>query len=75
MLNSKQVAVFDFREQAGKSSWSRTIIAVKTEDDVFAHKPFDLETHTTDGWQLIYSPAGFLDHGKLMSVPEIEEIA
>ena len=39
-LHGRQVAVLDFRKQAGKSSWSRTIIAAKTKDDVFAHKAF-----------------------------------
>jgi hypothetical protein len=42
-LRRKQVAILDFRRRVGRSSWSRTIIAVKTTDDVFANKPFELE--------------------------------
>jgi beta-galactosidase/beta-glucuronidase len=74
ILNHRQVAVFDFRKQAGKSSWSRTIVAVKTKEDVFEGKSFGLETRQVGDWQLCYSPVGFLCQGKLMDVSEIEEL-
>jgi hypothetical protein len=73
ILSHWQVAVFDFRERAGKSSWSRTIIAVKTNDDVFEGKAFGLETRQAGDWQLCYPPKDFLSSRKLMDVTEIEE--
>jgi hypothetical protein len=74
ILNHRQVAILDFRKQAGKSSWSRTIIAVRTKENVFEDKAFGLETEQVSDWQLCYSPVGFLHSGKLMDVPEIEEL-
>lgn len=74
ILNHRQIAVLDLRKQAGKYSWSRTIVAVKTPEDVFAGSSFGLEKRRIDGWQLIYSPVGFLVSGKLMEVCEVEEI-
>src|SRR5438874_8645311 len=32
-LNCRQVAILDFRKRVGKSGWSRTIIAVKADED------------------------------------------
>jgi hypothetical protein len=72
VLNHRQVAVFDFRKQAGKSSWSRTIVGVRTKDDIFADKAFELEKRQIGEWQLIYLPVGFLSPGTLMEVSEIE---
>ena len=73
-LNGKQVAVFDFRKKGRKSSWSRTIIAVKTTHDIFQDKPFRLEAKQVGAWQLLYSPPGFLLHENLMHVAEVEEL-
>ena len=73
-LHARQVAVLDFRKQAGKSSWSRTIIAAKTKDDVFAHKAFEFETKQVGEWQLLYSPEEIISSRKLMYVAEIEEL-
>ena|ERR1035441_4325309 len=73
ILAGVQVALMDFRWHVGKGSWSRTIIAAKTADDVFATKPFDLETLQAGQWQLLFWPKELVNSTKLLDVAQIEE--
>jgi hypothetical protein len=73
-IGGVQIVVFDFSKKSGKSGWSRTIVAAKTPDsDIFFGKPFDLQTSQSGDWQLLYSPAEFLNSAQLMDVGQIEE--
>ena len=73
ILSGVQVAVLDFRRHVGKGSWSRTIVAAKTADDVFATKSFDLETLQVGQWQLLFAPKELVNSSKLLDVAEVEE--
>ena len=73
-MKGRQVAILDFRKQVGKGSWSRTIVAVKTQEDVIPGKSFDLEVTQAGNWKLLYYPAELLNSSKLMEPAEVEEI-
>jgi hypothetical protein len=73
IVSGVRVAVLDFRWRMGKYSWSRTIIAAKTTNDVFASKPFDLEVLQSGQWQLLFPPKELINSAKLLDVAEIEE--
>jgi len=74
ILNRRQVAVLDCRKQERKSGWSRSIIAVKSKDEMLIHKPLGLELTQVGDWKIIYSPVGFLRIQNLMGIQEIENI-
>jgi len=73
VLSGVEIVVLDFRWQVGKGSWSRTVVAAKTTNDVFASKPFDLETLQVGQWQLLFPPKELIDSTKLLDVAEIEK--
>jgi hypothetical protein len=73
ILNGHQVAVFDLRKKAGKSSYSRTILAVRSNENLLNGTAFELEKTQVDKWQLAYLPTGFLIRSQLMEVADIEE--
>jgi len=67
--------VFDCRIGTGKGSWQRTVIAARTNRDVFATVPSDF-SYTVDksgDWMIFYSPKTLSFVGqKLMPIAELE---
>ncbi len=66
------MVILDFAKREGRSGWSRTIIAVKTNSQV--KKPYDFETYQAGPWQLIYLPVHFFREKKLMQLDHLEII-
>lgn len=70
-----RVISFDCRIGMGKSTWRRTVIAARTEADVFGAVEFsaDLTVERSGDWIFLYEPrvASLIPSG-LMSVDEIE---
>jgi hypothetical protein len=68
-----RVIAFDCRVGAGKGSWQRTVIAARSESDVFGGKKFnpDLAVDRSAAWQILYYPRGLENKG-LMPVAELE---
>jgi hypothetical protein len=70
-----RVIAFDCWLGEGKNHWRRTVIAARTNLDVFAATDFDtwLTTEKSDGWTILYRPRELtlLPRG-LMPVAELE---
>jgi hypothetical protein len=60
--NGLRIVAFDCEMQESKTtSWRRTVIAAKTQDDVFGAPAFypELTVHKDGGWAVLYRPKGF----------------
>lgn len=73
--NGIRFIVFDCRIGTGKASWRRTVIAARTDRDVFATVPSDF-SYTVDQsgeWMVFYSPKTLSFFGqRLMPIGELE---
>jgi hypothetical protein len=71
----KRLVAFDCRFGQGKTSWRRTVIAVKTEISNITASYFDsdLRIEQMDDWVFIYRPKGFalISWGQLTPIPEL----
>ena len=69
------VVAFDCRVGQGKGSWRRTVIAARTQDDIFSVVAFDrnLTVDRSGNWMVLYQPKqpAFVP-GALMQVEELE---
>lgn len=73
--NGIRFIVFDCRMGRGKGSWRRTVIAARTNRDVFATVPSNVG-YTVDRcgeWMIFYAPKAISFLGPdLMAIPELE---
>jgi hypothetical protein len=73
--NGIRFIVFDCRMGTGKGSWRRTVIAARTNRDVFATVPSE-SSYTVDQcgeWMVFYSPKAVSFFGPfLMPIAELE---
>lgn len=71
-LNHTEVVVFDFyqRDEDANSNWARTVVAVKSPNQVTA--PHKLECRKAGTWQLIYAPVGNMNSKELMDTDRLE---
>jgi hypothetical protein len=70
-----RIVAFDCRIGAGKGSWSRTVIAVKTDIGSITASAFDsaLRIERMKDWVVIYRPKDFAGITRqLMPVTELE---
>jgi hypothetical protein len=75
IINGVEVAFFDCKVGRGKGSWTRTIIAVRSNGDVFGAKAFDLDFNSQrcEEWLLLYRRReGFRITPGVMPVSQIE---
>ena len=72
VINHLEVVILDIERQEAKSSWSRTILAIRTRDRIST--PSSLEGRQVGLWKLIYSPVGFSNTANLMEVEELESL-
>jgi hypothetical protein len=72
IINHREVVILDIEKQDAKSSWSRTILAVRTRERIST--PSSLEGRQIGLWKLIYSPVGFSNSANLMEVEELESL-
>jgi hypothetical protein len=70
LLQRNEVVILDFQKRESSSTWSRTVIAVKTRDPLAA--PPHLEHRTVGAWQLVYAPVAFSDAADVMDVEGLE---
>lgn len=71
LRGGRPVAVFDVRQRSGKSSYSNTVIAIRTKEDVFKSIPFKFVKIQMDEWQLLHLAAGFICKSMLIEPDEI----
>ncbi len=60
--NGLRIVAFDCEMQESKTtSWRRTVIAAKTQEDVFGAPALypELTVHKDGGWAVLYRPKGF----------------
>jgi hypothetical protein len=74
ILRGRQVVVFDFRKQIGKSGWSRTIIGVQTKEPFALPPLIGLDQQRVGDWLITFSPVGFFRSHRLMDAAEIEQV-
>jgi hypothetical protein len=72
LLNHNEVVIMDFHKLEPDSSWARTVIAVKSSNQVAA--PPKLEYRKAGSWQLLYSPVGTMDSKDLIDTERLEII-
>jgi hypothetical protein len=70
LLNHNEVVVLDFHQRESDSRWARTVIAVKTINQVGA--PPDLEVRKAGSWQLICARVGPSNSRELMDADRLE---
>jgi hypothetical protein len=70
LLNHNEVVVLDFHKRESDSRWARTVIAVKTINQVGA--PPDLEVRKAGSWQLICARVGPSNSRELMDADRLE---
>jgi len=68
-----RIIAFDCRIGTGKSSWRRTVIAVKSDKDDAVSSNRDLAVDHSGGWTILYKPKAFFSiPAGLMTVNELE---
>jgi hypothetical protein len=72
IVNHREVVILDIEKQEANSSWSRTILAVRTSERIST--PSNLEGHQAGLWKLIYSTVGFSNTADLMEVAQLESL-
>lgn len=57
-INGVRFVIFDCRIGRGKGSWRRTVIAAKSNADIFASVPImlDLTSEPAGEWTVLYKP-------------------
>jgi hypothetical protein len=70
LLNHSEVVILDFHKQESDARWARTIIAIKTMNQVAA--PPDLEVRTVGSWQILCARLGRPNTRELMDAERLE---
>jgi hypothetical protein len=74
-LKGVRIVIFDCRIGQGKGSWRRTIIAAKSNADIFESVPMilDLIREPAGDWTVLYQPKTYqIVPPGLVAVPELD---
>ena len=71
LINGREIAVLDVSKAIGRGSWTRTVLAVKTADEV-QEDWYGFHAERVGAWVLFYQPAGFLRYPGVTTVADVE---